>query len=401
MDKTLGARLRALRERVGLTATALAGDRLSVATVSRIEHGTIDPSLATLRYLADRLGCSAADLLTDDAAAAAARAALDNAEAWLLLGQPAQALRIVQQERATPAAGDAAPAAADGASVPSLAAPRQRLAWAAARASAQPDPAAVPALDAALAAARRANDRWAVARLAATRSGALPDADAARLLQSALAGLSPNDAAPEEAVARAQLLLLLARGEEQCGALETARGLYTRAAAGVDVFRQPADAARRLLDSGGSERAPALALAATAAAEQTWTAATLALARLDLQAGQSAAAARRLRQLPHAVGGAAALTADLAAELRRTAALLTNDGDGSAADPAWLSFSSALRARNLEEAEREAMLLAASLGANEASQARALWLRLAQAWADAGNAPRAAQALRVARAANG
>jgi len=66
MERQLGKRLRTLRQRAGLSATALAGDALSVATISRIEHGGIEPSLSTLRYIAARLGCTVADLLAED-----------------------------------------------------------------------------------------------------------------------------------------------------------------------------------------------------------------------------------------------------------------------------------------------------------------------------------------------
>lgn len=70
--ETLGARLRRLRERAGLSqrdvATGL--ERVTSAYVSRIETDDRDPSIQTLVRIASKLpGVTALELLTGDAAA--------------------------------------------------------------------------------------------------------------------------------------------------------------------------------------------------------------------------------------------------------------------------------------------------------------------------------------------
>lgn len=52
---TLGVKVRALRKTRGLTQRALAGGDLSESFISMLEHDKVQPSLATLRLLADRL----------------------------------------------------------------------------------------------------------------------------------------------------------------------------------------------------------------------------------------------------------------------------------------------------------------------------------------------------------
>ena len=65
---TAGERLRRLREEQGLTQSQLAGDRLTKAFISQIETGRSRPSLATVEYLAERLGVSVVALAPDYAA---------------------------------------------------------------------------------------------------------------------------------------------------------------------------------------------------------------------------------------------------------------------------------------------------------------------------------------------
>jgi DNA-binding XRE family transcriptional regulator len=64
--RVLGARLRRLRERAGLTQNELA-DRAKVgrATISRIENGKMYAHTATLRRLAKALNINLVDLITD------------------------------------------------------------------------------------------------------------------------------------------------------------------------------------------------------------------------------------------------------------------------------------------------------------------------------------------------
>lgn len=61
-----GARLRAARQRAGLTQAALADGRYTKAYVSALEHGHIRPSMAALAFLAGRLGVSPTTLLGGD-----------------------------------------------------------------------------------------------------------------------------------------------------------------------------------------------------------------------------------------------------------------------------------------------------------------------------------------------
>ncbi|WP_254760932.1 helix-turn-helix domain-containing protein [Ectobacillus ponti] len=55
--KLLGERIRELRKAKGLTQTELAGAELTKSMLSQIENGKAEPSMKTLRYLADQLGC--------------------------------------------------------------------------------------------------------------------------------------------------------------------------------------------------------------------------------------------------------------------------------------------------------------------------------------------------------
>src|SRR5581483_8548889 len=71
---------------------ALAGEALSVGLVSKIERGLVNPSLHTLLYLADRLGVSPAELVSEPTPGYdRPAAALAAARALLLLGDPAGA----------------------------------------------------------------------------------------------------------------------------------------------------------------------------------------------------------------------------------------------------------------------------------------------------------------------
>ncbi len=62
----IGARVRGARNAAGWTQAELAGDRFSKAYISALENGLVQPSMAALTYLAERLGTSAAALLASD-----------------------------------------------------------------------------------------------------------------------------------------------------------------------------------------------------------------------------------------------------------------------------------------------------------------------------------------------
>ncbi len=65
LAEQIGVRLRAARTRAGLTQREVAEGRYTKAYVSALENGLIKPSMAALRFLADRLGTTASDLLSD------------------------------------------------------------------------------------------------------------------------------------------------------------------------------------------------------------------------------------------------------------------------------------------------------------------------------------------------
>jgi transcriptional regulator with XRE-family HTH domain len=67
LARKLGARIRQLREEVGLTQEKLAWDcDLSKGYMSRVEAGRHVPALEVLARIADRLGCELADLVALD-----------------------------------------------------------------------------------------------------------------------------------------------------------------------------------------------------------------------------------------------------------------------------------------------------------------------------------------------
>lgn len=65
LAEQIGVRLRAARLRAGLTQREVAEGRYTKAYVSALENGLIKPSMAALRFLAERLGTTASDLLAD------------------------------------------------------------------------------------------------------------------------------------------------------------------------------------------------------------------------------------------------------------------------------------------------------------------------------------------------
>ena len=67
LAQQIGTRLRAARQRAGLTQQQVAAGRYTKAYVSALENGLIKPSMAALRFLAVRLGTTPSDLLADPA----------------------------------------------------------------------------------------------------------------------------------------------------------------------------------------------------------------------------------------------------------------------------------------------------------------------------------------------
>jgi transcriptional regulator with XRE-family HTH domain len=65
LAEQIGVRLRAARLRAGLTQREVAEGRYTKAYVSALENGLIKPSMAALRFLAERLGTTASELLAD------------------------------------------------------------------------------------------------------------------------------------------------------------------------------------------------------------------------------------------------------------------------------------------------------------------------------------------------
>jgi transcriptional regulator with XRE-family HTH domain len=65
----IGGRIRAARHAAGLTQQQLAGTRYTKAYVSALENGIAKPSMAALNYLAERLGLSAGQILSDPSTA--------------------------------------------------------------------------------------------------------------------------------------------------------------------------------------------------------------------------------------------------------------------------------------------------------------------------------------------
>ncbi len=62
----IGARVRSARTAAGWTQAQLAGERFSKAYISALENGLVQPSMAALTYLAERLGTSMAALVASN-----------------------------------------------------------------------------------------------------------------------------------------------------------------------------------------------------------------------------------------------------------------------------------------------------------------------------------------------
>ena len=65
LARRVGERIRRARESVGLTQAQVAGDRYTAAYISALERGLAKPSLASMAFVAPRLGVRIADLVDD------------------------------------------------------------------------------------------------------------------------------------------------------------------------------------------------------------------------------------------------------------------------------------------------------------------------------------------------
>lgn len=78
---SLGEKLRSARLEAGLSQRALCGDTITRNMLSQIEHGTAQPSVATLQFLAGRLGKSVSYFLDEEAVLSPNQAVMDRARA--------------------------------------------------------------------------------------------------------------------------------------------------------------------------------------------------------------------------------------------------------------------------------------------------------------------------------
>lgn len=199
-----------------MTLAELAGERLSISLVSKIERGLVQPSVATLSYLAERLGLAAGELVGERSSGDAALVALMLARARvaLALDDPETALGL-------------------------LVAPDSAEEWmlrAEALLRNGEDDAALDAV-----AAAHANDGVAGLVRGAVFERRGERARAQEAYAGAL-GTLPAGAAER----RAEALLGLARGAEAAGAVATARNLYGQAQAELTAAASPSGRRRAL-----------------------------------------------------------------------------------------------------------------------------------------------------------
>lgn len=87
----LGQRLRQARLEAGLSQRQLCGDVITRNMLSQIENGTARPSMATLEYLAKRLGKPIGFFLEEQAVTSPNQAVMDAARRAWAVGDPARA----------------------------------------------------------------------------------------------------------------------------------------------------------------------------------------------------------------------------------------------------------------------------------------------------------------------
>jgi transcriptional regulator with XRE-family HTH domain len=288
---TIGARIRSLRQVRGQTLADLAGDRLSVSLVSKIERDLVQPSLGTLGYLAERLGTSLAALFDATPQGTPVSLALARAEADLAAGEPDAALASLGAAESTP---DVLALRATAL----LALDRDDEAMREVESAAALGAASAPTA---------ARLELARAQVLARRGLHDPAQEAfARALR-----LLPAD----HHDGRAEALLGMARLAERMAQLSTARSFYAQALAElgaaasagrrVEALRRRADSAEAAPDHAAAAAALAAAaeVARLAEASRARAEAATRLAELELASGRPEQALQRYREasdsMPH------------------------------------------------------------------------------------------------------
>jgi len=296
-----------------MTLSAVAGERLSVGLLSKLERDLVNPSLETLCYVAGQLGISPGAVLRseNDDTLHAARGALAAARAHLLLADSTSAVTAAITAVASLPSG----APTDLRSRLLAVAADASLAGGNAGQASQylRDASAPPSAPGAAGNAKESVSdadltgaqvelAWVLGNLE-RRRGSL--ADAARTWARCLAGLEdPPDAHPWWPYLRAGVLAELGGLAEARGDVERARNLVARAASIAAGLAQAAAPAASLLatwargtsafdrEDAPSAPAAALSLAVVAAAERLGRRLTLEAARLERAAWAPEARAR-------------------------------------------------------------------------------------------------------------
>jgi transcriptional regulator with XRE-family HTH domain len=319
--EVIGERLRAARlaRRPPLRLADVAGGRLTVGMLSKIERGKVSPSLGTLRYLAGRLGLPLSSLFAEqEAAGAEGGETLGDARAALWLGDPAEAERRAREvaggtqgraggERVRAAAlGLVAEAMLERGSAEGAAVELAAASEIAARQEGRPGAGGLLEghLAWVLGLLERRRGRPAGAERAWTRAlelldGAAGGGDGGRAGAGAGQGAGEGAAArPTALLLRARLLLELGGLHAAAGGQETARNLLGRALVALSRLGDPEAVSRACLSGlppagGGSgpgwEETAAGALAASATARRLAEQGQRELARLDRPALRRAA----------------------------------------------------------------------------------------------------------------
>lgn len=92
----LGEKLLLARQEAGLTQRQLCGEEITRNMLSQIEHGTAQPSMGTLRYLAARLGKPVSYFLDEDAVLSPNQASMLQARAAYQRGDCAEARLLLE-----------------------------------------------------------------------------------------------------------------------------------------------------------------------------------------------------------------------------------------------------------------------------------------------------------------
>lgn len=95
----LGKRILQARLEAGLSQRQLCGETITRNMLSQIEHGTANPSVATLQYLAARLGKSVSYFLEEDALATPNQAVMARARAAFDSGDFAETVKVLEEFR--------------------------------------------------------------------------------------------------------------------------------------------------------------------------------------------------------------------------------------------------------------------------------------------------------------